>query len=65
MDPIRPIGPRERDIEPVVRVTRSSPDGGREHPGEHEPAPRREPQPEPVVPPPDEESGSSLIDVRV
>ena len=30
MDPIRPIGPPERDLEPVVRVTRSSPDGERE-----------------------------------
>jgi hypothetical protein len=30
MDPIRPIGPVERDVEPVVRITRSSPDAQRE-----------------------------------
>jgi hypothetical protein len=67
MDPIRPIGPRERDVEPVVRIKRSSPDGRRERPDEHEgEQPRRHPEPEtPAAAPPDQESGSSLIDVRV
>ena len=36
MDPIRPIGPVERDVEPVVRVTRSSPDRERERPDQRE-----------------------------
>ena len=64
MDPIRPIGPRERDVEPVVRVSRSSPDERRERPDQREREPR--PAPEPVEqPPPDDESGTSLIDVRV
>jgi hypothetical protein len=64
MDPIRPIGPPERDVEPVVRVTRSSPDARRERPDprEQEQQQRRE-RPEP--PAPDGESGTSLIDVRV
>ncbi len=67
MDPIRPIGPVERDLEPIVRVTRSDPDPRRER-DEH-PEPRREPrrEPEPVQPQPgpDDDGGSSLIDVRV
>jgi hypothetical protein len=61
MDFIRPIGPVERDLEPVVRVTRPDPDARRER-DEH-PEPRKEPRREP--PPPDDEGGSSLIDVRV
>jgi hypothetical protein len=61
MDPIRPIGPPERDVEPVVRVTRATPDGRRERPDQREGGQeRRTPDP-----PPDEESGTSLIDVRV
>jgi hypothetical protein len=67
MDPIRPIGPPERDVEPVVRVTRSSPEGRRERPDprdeRHPGPPRRPPGEQP--PPPDDESGTSLIDVRV
>ena len=68
MDPIRPIGPLERDLEPVVRVTRTSPDARRERPdgredGEPRPAPRK--RPAPPSPPPDDENGTSLIDVRV
>jgi hypothetical protein len=66
MDPIRPIGPLERDLEPVVRVTPSSPDGrrsDRDPEAEARPAPRR--RPAPVQPPPDDENGTSLIDVRV
>jgi hypothetical protein len=67
MDPIRPIGPPERDVEPVVRVARSSPEGRRERPDprdEKRPGqPRRPPGEQP--PPPDDESGASLIDVRV
>ena len=69
MDPIRPIGPPERDLEPVVRVTRSSPDGRRERPDPREEHPQpdkpRAPRPAEQQPPPDDESGSSLIDVRV
>jgi hypothetical protein len=63
MDPIRPIGPPERDVEPVVRVTRSSPDERREQPDPREGGERRR-QPH-EQPPPDDESGTSLIDVRV
>jgi hypothetical protein len=69
MDPIRPIGPPERDLEPVVRVTRSSPDARRERPDPRDGAPPREQRPRqpapPPQPPPDDESGPSLIDVRV
>jgi hypothetical protein len=63
VDPIRPIGPLERDLEPVVRVTRSDPDARRER--DERPEPRKEPRREPPQPPPDDEGGSSLIDVRV
>jgi hypothetical protein len=69
MDPIRPIGPVERDLEPVMRVTRSSPDGGRERQEQPERPPQRrppEPTPEPAAPVPgDDPDGPSLIDVRV
>jgi hypothetical protein len=66
MDPIRPIGPVERDLEPVVRVTRTSPDAQRE-PQEQPDRPRRQPQPPTVPPSPDDDEGggTSLIDVRV
>ena len=72
MDPIRPIGPIERDLEPVVRVTRPSPDGRRER---HDPrggARREQPsdgssaaEQDAELPPRDDEAGPSLIDVRV
>jgi hypothetical protein len=63
MDQIRPIGPVERDLEPIVRVTRSDPDARRER---DEQAPKREPRREqPPLPPNDDENGSSLIDIRV
>jgi hypothetical protein len=67
MDPIRPIGPVERDLEPVVRVTRTSPDAQREPQEQPDRPPRRQPQPAPVPPSPgdDEGGGTSLIDVRV
>jgi hypothetical protein len=71
MDQIRPIGPRERDIEPVFHTPRASPDGGRERPDPREGQPRREPRPAPVEPPDPERrdgdggEGGSLIDVRV
>jgi hypothetical protein len=71
MDPIRPIGPLERDLEPVMRVTRSSPDGGRERHGQPERPPQRRtpaPEPEPAQPlpaPGDDHDGPSLIDVKV
>ena len=67
MDPIRPIGPLERDLEPVVRVTRTPRDAQRERRerDEEQPPPRR-PRPEPAAtPPPDDEQGPSLIDVKV
>jgi hypothetical protein len=68
MDPIRPIGPRERDIEPVLRVPRPSDDDERERPEPREREPRRRPPepgaPEPV-PPTDPDEPPSLIDVRV
>ena len=65
MDPIRPIGPVERDLEPVVRVTRSSPDGQRERREQPERRPHERADPPPQPPPPDEGGESSLIDVRV
>jgi hypothetical protein len=65
VDPIRPIGPVERDLSPVERVTRLSPDGRREPREREEPPPRRQP-PEPESPtPPDDEDGPSLIDIKV
>jgi hypothetical protein len=69
VDPIRPIGPAERDIEPVVRVTRSSaPDreGRRREPGERRdpPEPRR-PLPPPASPASEDPDGPSLIDIKV
>lgn len=72
MDPIRPIGPPERDLEPVRRVSRPSPDGRRERPGTREDGkqpeqPRGQPggQPGGQPPPPGDDGGASLIDVRV
>lgn len=68
MDPIRPIGPPERDLEPVVRVSRSSRDAARERPDPRDGAPREQPRKQPgedPQPPPDPEDGGSLIDVRV
>jgi hypothetical protein len=68
MDPIRPIGPVERDLEPVVWVTRTSPDAQRERREQPERKPRpHPPTPEPpaVLPPDDDSEGTSLIDVRV
>jgi hypothetical protein len=66
MDPIRPIGPVERDLSPVERVTRLSPDGRREGREREEPPPRR---PRPTAPqpaaPPEDEGGPSLIDIKV
>ena len=65
MDQIRPIGPIERDIEPVFRVQRTSDD--RDRPDPHE-RPPQEQQRRPAPPPPDDEppeGGGSLIDVRV
>jgi hypothetical protein len=65
MDPIRPIGPVEREVEPVVRVTRSSPDAQRER-REAEDQPPRRPRPPAAQPPPlDDPDGPSLIDIKV
>jgi hypothetical protein len=63
VDQIRPIGPVERDLEPVVRITRADPDARRER-DEH-PEPRKEPRREPPPQPPADDEGGSLIDVRV
>jgi hypothetical protein len=67
MDPIRPIGPLERDLEPVVRVPRSSPDGGREQRERPHQSPRRpRPAPEPAhVLPGEDPDNHSLIDIKV
>jgi hypothetical protein len=67
MDPIRPIGPLERDLEPVVRVTRSSPDGGREGREQPEQPPRRPRQAPPPAPSVagDDPDNHSLIDIKV
>lgn len=67
MDPIRPIGPLERDLEPVVRVTRTGPDGRRE-PREQpdRPPPRqRQPAPPDTAPAPESPDPPSLIDIKV
>ena len=67
MDPIRPIGPLERDLDTVVRVTRSSPDAEREpreRPDQEPRRPRPAPQPAPVAPG-DDPDNHSLIDIRV
>jgi hypothetical protein len=67
MDPIRPIGPIERDLEPIVRVTRSSPDAQRERREREDQPPRRREAPpgEPPPHPSDDENGPSLIDIKV
>ena len=67
MDPIRPIGPLERDLEPVVRVTRSSPDGQRERREQPDEPPRRPRPPAPAAPSiaGDDTDNHSLIDIKV
>ena len=68
MDPIRPIGPLERDLEPVVRVTRLSPDGRREQREQPEQAPPRRPRPPAAPASPlagDDPDNHSLIDIKV
>jgi hypothetical protein len=65
MDQIRPIGPVERDIEPVFRVQRTTDERERPDPNERREQQQRRPAP---PPPPDDEppaDGGSLIDVRV
>jgi hypothetical protein len=67
VDPIRPIGPVERDLEPVVRVTRSSPDGQRERREQPDQPPDREPPPPSPASSPtaDPDEPGSLIDIKV
>jgi len=67
VDPIRPIGPVERDLEPIVRITRTSPDAQRERREREEEPPRRRRQqaPPPAAPPPEDGDGPSLIDIKV
>ncbi len=70
-DSIHPIGPRDRDIEPVERLHRLAREGKRDRSdaeeGEaHEHAPER--RADPVIeqpPPPDIDDGNPHIDVRV
>jgi hypothetical protein len=65
MDPIRPISPPERDIDPVVRVTRTSKDREQSPREQPERQPRRKPAPpSPAELPPSDESGG-LIDIKV
>jgi len=69
VDPIRPIGPPERDIDPVVRITRTDRDAQRERPDPREREEQAEPRrPQPPAPAPenlDDPDGPSHIDVRV
>jgi hypothetical protein len=71
VDPIRPIGPVERDLEPVLRVTRTSRDGQRERREQPEEQPSRTPReaaPDPAPPAPapgTDPDGPSLIDIKV
>jgi hypothetical protein len=66
VDPIRPIGPVERDLEPIMRIARTSRDAQRERREREEQPPPRRPKPPAAAPtpPPDDEQGPSLIDVR-
>jgi hypothetical protein len=64
MDPIRPIGPADRDLEPVYRVTRSSPDGEKQQREQPEQQRRQPPRAAPQASE-DGPEGGSLIDVRV
>ncbi|MDX6631244.1 MAG: hypothetical protein QOH00_3490 [Gaiellales bacterium] len=67
MDPIRPIGPPERDLAPIVRVTRPDRDGGREPREQPDRQPRRQPPPpSPALPRSvDPDEPESLIDIKV
>lgn len=73
MDPIRPIGPPEREVDPVVRAMRSkAPDreGKRREPGERREPPARPrplPHPSPAIPASGDtaDGGPSLIDIKV
>jgi hypothetical protein len=68
VDPIRPIGPVERDLEPIMRITRTPPDAERERREREDgqQTPRRRQAPEPERPaPPEDEGGPSLIDIKV
>jgi hypothetical protein len=70
-DPIHPIGPRDRDVEPVQRLNRLPRDGKREQPDENETEDREhaserhaDPQPEQWIPP-EIDDGNPHVDVRV
>jgi hypothetical protein len=67
MDPIRPIGPPERDLAPIVRITRPDPDAEREPREQPDRPPRRRPPPpSPALPAPDDpDEPQSLIDIKV
>jgi hypothetical protein len=71
MDPIHPIGPRDRDVEPVQRLLRPSRDGGRRQPGPqdgeaHDGAPENKGQPNAEQPEgPVIDDDNPHIDVRV
>ena len=68
MDYIRPIGPVERDIEPVYRVERAHDEPEEREPKERKPRPKSNPQPAPDSPqdqgPVEGDDGHLHIDVR-
>jgi len=65
MDPIRPIAPAERDIEPVYRVERSGDDQQkREPPQQREAPPKKEPQTQDEAGPVEGDDGHLHIDIR-
>jgi hypothetical protein len=68
MDYIRPIGPVERDIDPVYRVERAHDEPEEREPRERKPRPRSSPQPTADSPqnegPVEGDDGHLHIDVR-
>jgi hypothetical protein len=65
MDQIRPIGPPERDIDPVYRVERAHDQGGGQQPEQRKKKPHQEPAPEAEPQGPVEgDDGHLHIDIR-
>jgi hypothetical protein len=66
MDYIRPIGPVERDIEPVYRVERAGDEEQQreEQPRKRKPAPAPEPETQDEVGPVEGDDGHLHIDVK-
>jgi hypothetical protein len=72
MDPLRPIAPIERELDPILRVERTGRerdrDAERERRGRHRPAGRVEPpveEPQAETPAAQDDDGRPHIDVRV